>query len=143
MRYLLLVAALGQLAEAAQEIAGTLTDPQDKAVAGAVIRVAGRQTRSGADGRYRITGLAPGNYEISYYAAGFQPVQRSNTLLPGHLANISIKFTALAAQAETLPVNGQSLEPSIDLRNAEVFNHIRRLRNDLHLDRFDRPEILV
>ena len=56
---------------------GTVTDPQGAAVVGARIIVTNkatgvsRETTSGADGRYALPGLAPGDYVERVSAAGF------------------------------------------------------------------------
>jgi outer membrane receptor protein involved in Fe transport len=60
----------------------------------------GRGTQSGADGRYRITGIAPGSYTLVAYRLGSAPWRQSVTLAAGERATLDV---ALASAATVIP----------------------------------------
>ena len=130
---LLLVSATGS---AAQQISGRVADPQDRVVAHAEVRLLqfgetpASITESDGEGQYRFTNLQPGDYRVTVSAAGFVPVSREVRLAPGQLANLNLRFTLLAPEAQSLVIHGQTVEPAIDLRNAEVFNRTLFSRDD-------------
>lgn len=76
-------AAAGLFAQtqAAGTLAGKLTDPSGAVVANATVtltNIDNGQTRTattGADGGYRFTALALGNYRVKFDAAGFKPLE--------------------------------------------------------------------
>lgn len=65
-------------------IRGIVVDQSVVPVAGATVTLAGGQTaKSGEDGQFNFTGLAPGDYFLSVSKLGFLPVQQSTTVEAG------------------------------------------------------------
>jgi hypothetical protein len=92
---LVLVLWIGVVASsAAQELrsqlTGTAADSSGVPLSGATVTVSGsglvrpRTVTTTEDGRYRVLGLAPGEYSVSFIAAGFQGVVRPGIRLPLH-----------------------------------------------------------
>src|SRR5262245_28161399 len=77
--------ALGQVTSGT--VSGTMLDPQGNVLAGATVKVknlgtgATREVTSSSNGTYRVTGLAPGRYEVEAAAQGFAPEKRSELSL--------------------------------------------------------------
>ena len=116
------------------ELSGGITDPQGKAVAGATVYL-DRDTRevasvrSDGQGRFRFHDIAPGPYKLRAEAPGFAAISRQMTL-PRRTEEIDLQFEKLSAQKQTLVITAKSLEPEIDMRNAEVFNRTLFTRDD-------------
>src|SRR6185312_14919158 len=68
-------------------ITGTVTDPQGSPIASAKVRVVETntnfqaQSETNADGIYRIQSLQPGNYSVTFEAAGFKTLVRQGLQL--------------------------------------------------------------
>lgn len=106
------------------QIAGTVLDPQNNAVVGATVVAksvatgAERTVTSGADGRYLITNLQPGLYDVTASGTGFQPVtQRAQVTVGGKLdLDLSLSLTQTTANVtvvagqEGVAVNTQTQE---------------------------------
>lgn len=114
---------------------GRVLDPDGRAIPGATLtlsrgsKAAGKQT-AGADGGFHFEGMAPGGYELEIVAAGFPSKKLPLTLLPGQALILNPQFGEVQGQAEAIVVNGQSLEPTVDLRNREVFEKTLFTRDD-------------
>ena len=122
----------------AELITGQVTDPQDGAVPGAVIRLAPIevQTKTDDHGFYHFDAVA-GSYQLTVNAAGFAPVDVAVKLSPDEAARVNVKLSQVAGQSESVVVRGKALEPSIDLRNAEVFNRTLFARDDQVFQQLD------
>jgi len=119
----------------AEQIAGRVSDPQEKAVPGAIVRIAQAgappvEAHTDYQGRYHFDAVKAGDYDVSVEAPGFTPVTRKLHLVPGQLANVNLRFGELATQSQSLVISAQSSEPSIDLRNSEVFDRTLFTRDD-------------
>lgn len=89
----------------AQTTAGTLTgeitDSSGAAVPGAKISVKNaatgqsRETEADETGNYRISRLAPGDYEITVSANGFNTAESKATLAAGESQTVNVKLTAV------------------------------------------------
>src|SRR5438477_11901279 len=68
-------------------LTGTVTDPSGAAVPNATVTVTSANTNqartatTGADGVYRFTLLAPGNYKVTFGASGFKKAEVSAVTL--------------------------------------------------------------
>src|SRR5206468_3552342 len=67
-----------------------------------------------------------GHYEISVRTAGFQTAQ---VAAEGE-GRVDIQFTQIETKSQSVSVEATTLEPTIDLRNAEVFNRTLFSRDD-------------
>jgi hypothetical protein len=127
----------------AAQISGRVTDPQEKAVPGAVIRLTqsgaaiSTQAKTDEQGHYEFTALPAGEYDVTVDAPGFITTSRKLSLTSGQLPVVNLQFTGLAARSQSLVINANSIEPSIDLRNAEVFNRTLFTRDDQVFEQLD------
>ena len=100
---ILLAFTVGQAtAQAVGTVAGSVTDPSGRPLAGAGVNVAGttRSTQTGADGRYTITGVPAGSRTIRASFAGFTEGSRSVTVAAGQTAIANIQLTNQVVQLE-------------------------------------------
>jgi len=111
-------------------VRGSVWDPQGKPVAGATVRlVPGAESRTGEAGEYRFEDVAPGEYQLRAEAPGFEPVSRGLAVAEQPVA-ADLRFAQLAARRQTIVITAKTLEPEMDLRNAEVFNRTLFTRDD-------------
>src|SRR5690349_20629431 len=132
---LLIFACASSAALAETGILGTLTDPQGKPVAGAAIRLFHRGdalvTVSTDDtGHFGFPGIAPGDYRITAAAPGFTVISKDLVLAPDHPATADLQLSGLQSELQSVTVAATSREPSIDLRNSEVFSRTLFTRDD-------------
>jgi outer membrane receptor protein involved in Fe transport len=125
-------------AGAVELITGQVTDPQDKAVPGASVRVApgALETKTDAHGFYQIE-IAAGEYRLTVTAAGFAAVDVAVKLSPGEAARLNVKLSQIATQSDSVVIADKAIEPGVDLRNAEVFNRTLFTRDDQILQQLD------
>jgi hypothetical protein len=116
-------------------ISGTVTDPQNAAVAGADIRVRNTgtnalfRTRANEQGFYTAPGLAVGDYEVLTEQAGFKRSIRSGiTLQVNQTAQVDVRLE-IGQVADTVEVVGEA--PIVNTSNATVGEVIenRRVRD--------------
>src|SRR5437870_1346458 len=105
-------------------INGTVTDPQGAAVVGAKVVVTSkatglsRETATGADGRYAVPNLLPGDYTVRVTAQGFTTSEVKNvTLEVGRASTVDVRL-AIAKAGEVVTV--QAGEAQVDLTESEV-----------------------
>ena len=126
---LLLLLQLPLLAQNA-ELRGGITDPQGQTVAGATLHLGDASATSSSDGQFQFRNIASGAYKLIAEAPGFSPLTRDVAILPGQLAHLDLQFLQLSAQKQSIVITAHSLEPTIDLRNSEVFNRTLFTRDD-------------
>jgi hypothetical protein len=117
-------------------------DPQSKTVVGSsvALRTADRvvaRSRSDASGVFQFGDVVPGCYEVRAEAPGFAPASRDAVVPDDHDLVIDIQFQGLATQTSSLVISAKSLEPTIDLRNAEVFDRTLFSRDDQVFQQLD------
>ena len=102
---------------------GVVTDPSGAVVPGAVVVAAAQpkgpsqQTTTNGQGRYVITGLAPGTYTITANATGFSPsIHRNITVVSGHARTVNVHLK-IAFQAEQVEVRGQAAHLQVTPEN--------------------------
>lgn len=116
-------------------ILGRVLDPSGQAIPAATVtlqhesKLLATQTTT-PQGTFHLDHLAPGRYTLSIAAPGFPTQSQEITLLPGQAMVLNPQFGALASRAESIVVTGQTLEPSLDLRNREVFEKTLFTRDD-------------
>ena len=129
-------AGISEVARAATALSGQVTDPQNKTVAGAVVKLTdtkdstAQEARTDASGRYSFPGVAPGRYRITASSTGFVAVTKEITLADGQTAATDLQFQKLEAQTQSIVITAQVQEPTVDLRNGEVFNRTLFTRDD-------------
>ena len=139
---LLLISSAGaNLAAQSLELAGQVTDPQGRTVAGAAIHLRRGvadlgSAKSDGDGRFSFKGISAGEYVLAADAPGFAPVFRQ-LRFPAVDSTGNLQFGTLSAQTQSLLITAKTLEPGIDLRNAEVFNRTLFTRDDQVLQQLD------
>jgi hypothetical protein len=104
----------GALATAgAGGLAGTVTDSFGSALPGVTVRVSRGGARAGdattdTSGRYRLTGIGPGAYEVTFALNGFRTTVRSNVNVSGGMETIVNASMELGTLSESVVVQGQS-----------------------------------
>ena len=96
---------------AATSLSGTVFDPSGKTMPEVVVDVARvaasdgpkPQLRTGADGRFQITGLAPGEYEVTSSRPGFKKNVRRVSLTSGTPATLRVDMQ-IGSLSETITV---------------------------------------
>jgi hypothetical protein len=98
----------------AVDLAGTITDPQGKAVADAKVTVRNlatnlsRSKQSGDDGRYLFVGLPPGRYELSVEKSGFARVVNPEVVLEiGRAPEFNVRLQVQAG-TQQITVTGEA-----------------------------------
>jgi hypothetical protein len=105
-------------------IEGTITDAQGAVLKGATVEVSQKETgfersvSTDDSGAYRITNLAPGNYDVSIVAQGFKKAVADNvTVAVGTTTPLDVQLTAGGAN-ETIEVQGG--EATVDRTDNQV-----------------------
>ena len=121
-----LAGAARSFAEA--RIAGRVSDPSGQAVAGATVQLkpgpSGSQvaeTRTDEQGQYAFT-AAPGAYELAVEAPGFVRSVRTIGVRLDEALPADLNFDKVAPKTDNIVVTATTTEPTLDLRNAEVFD---------------------
>lgn len=133
---LLAAMTLAVLGQSLGGLSGTLTDPQGKAVPGAEVRLLlpdGKlisETKTAPDGAFRFGGMSPGVYRVTAVASGFEPVSKEISIAPGQTAATALQFSRLESRSQSIVITARTLEPEVDLRNAESFNRTLFTRDD-------------
>jgi hypothetical protein len=117
------------------ELNGNITDPQGKLVPGASIRLEKDgaefvRTTSDEQGNFTLHGLPSGNYALTAEAAGFAPVSRQISVPADVSRGANLQFDKLSVRSQRILITANSLEPEIDMRNAEVFDRALFTRDD-------------
>jgi len=135
-RLLALVVSISGVAFAQTAIRGRIADPQEKAVVGAAVQLvlpngsAAAETRTDDAGEYSFRSVAAGAYRLIASAPGFAAISKAVLLSPGQTAGADLQFEKLASHSESVVITGKYIEPTIDMRNAEVFNRTLFTRDD-------------
>ena len=139
---LVIALAVAAIPAAAQkpELAGVLSDPQGAAVPNAAVHLKGSTgelgiARTDSTGRFHFQGIPPGSYQVSADSPGFEPVSRQLDF-PAQ-SNADLRFVRIEARTQSLVISGKTVEPAIDLRNAEVFNRTLFTRDDQVFQQLD------
>jgi hypothetical protein len=113
-----------------------VVDPQDRVVVGATIQLAlangasADRTQTDASGVYSFNGLTAGSYQIVASASGFAPASSVTTLADNQAATANLQFTKLQSLSQSIVITARVTEPSVDLRNSEVFSRTLFTRDD-------------
>src|SRR5580765_7523816 len=111
-------------AAAAQSIAGVIRDSSGAVLPGVTVEASSpvliEKVRTGVSdgaGQYRITGLNPGTYSLTFTLPGFNVVKREGVELSG-TATLTIPVELrVGALAETITVTGET--PVVDVQSVQ------------------------
>jgi hypothetical protein len=88
------------------------------------------ETGTDSVGQFAFRRLVAREYWISVSAPGFSAISKDVSLADGQTSSIELQFTAVRAQSQSLVITAKSIEPTIDLRNSEVFSRTLFSRDD-------------
>ncbi len=120
-------------------VSGRVMDPQGKPVSGVPVHLfvhAGTRqddvakVSSDGQGQFQFEGLIPGTYTVRAESPDFVAAKRDFTVAAGQIAVADLQFLQVAQQHQSVVISGKTLEPTVDLRNAEVFNRTLFTRDD-------------
>src|SRR5262249_23502508 len=128
-------------ASLAAEVRGRVLDPQGRAVPAATISVRIRSyevatTATDFQGEFSFGSILPGEYRLFTHASGFQDAEQQ-IAVAGVALTVNISLPGIAGQHDSVVITGKSVEPAIDLRNAEVFNRTLFSRDDQLIQQLD------
>jgi TonB dependent receptor/Carboxypeptidase regulatory-like domain/TonB-dependent Receptor Plug Domain len=140
----MLLAALVALGRAAGTgVSGCILDAQGNAIPGATVRLettsqslAG-ETKTDGQGRFRFSAVVPGEYSLSAEAWGLERITQPVAISAGQTTAVDLQLSHLAAQSQSVVITAKTMEPSVDLRNAEVFNRTLFTRDDQVFQQLD------
>ncbi len=109
-------------------LTGTVTDPSGAAIPGAnvtAVQVATNvetKTQTTSDGLYRLTGLAPGVYNVTVSKAGFRPAESAN--VPVRVAQLlTVNFSLQVGQAtQSVEVNAEA--PLVEASSSQLSHYV-------------------
>lgn len=113
------LSVLVPIAALAEEVAGQLTDPQAKPVAGANVSLTSEVSgetwaaTSDADGRFALS-VSPGTYRLVASAPGLEDVTRTLTVKAGAALEYDLEFARLAARNEAVTVTADVTTADIE-----------------------------
>jgi hypothetical protein len=132
----LFVLCLSASAVAETSLTGRVVDPQDKIVVGASIKLVIASgsligdTNTDASGTYVFGNLKAGSYQVTASAPGFAPVDTVVSVTDNHAATANLQFEKLQSLSQSIVITARVEEPSVDLRNSEVFSRTLFTRDD-------------
>lgn len=116
-------------------VAGRVVDPQGRYVNGAKVCLANDASgpiciETGDGGQFRFDSVSPGTHHLTVEAAGFKPDGEDLTVPAAGLHKLEFTLSGLAGQHQSIVITGSAVEPTVDLRNSEVFNRTLFTRDD-------------
>ncbi len=102
-------------------VTGTVTQsPSGAPLANATVVITGTQlgARTGPDGRYTISGIAPGRHGVRASLIGFGPVVDSVTVAPNVASPVNFELRVVAVSLEQVVVVGYGTQKRSDLTGA-------------------------
>jgi hypothetical protein len=130
------ILALGPAMADDTPLSGQVIDPQGSAVAGAIVqllsedRIAINRTETDGQGQFRFASVPEGDYRLIVDASGFNTITRDVTVRPGLPVSETLQFSELRTQTQSILITAKVLEPTVDLRNDEVFDRTLFTRDD-------------
>jgi hypothetical protein len=95
-------------------VVGTITDPSGAVVAGATVKITNqstnvvRETKTSAEGGFRIDAVDPGIYKIEVTAGGFKTIASENVTVEAAQATTTDFALEVGSQTEVVNVNADS-----------------------------------
>jgi len=117
------------------ELTGRVLDPQGRSVPNARVRLqtgASETTKTTTDdqGGFRLLAISPGSYRLTAEASGFQAAGREIAVADGNSQRFDVTLSGIVGQHDSVVITAKTVEPGLDLRNAEVFNRTLFTRDD-------------
>ena len=103
-------------------LTGRVLDPQGRSVTGAQVRLETVEAESNSEGGFRLEKLPLGKFVLTATHPSFLPVTAVVSIAPNQLQILNLRFVQLAKQSQTVVITATTNEPTIDMRNEEVFN---------------------
>ncbi len=100
-------------------LSGILTDPQQRPVSGATVRLlrradAGRhETRTDAEGRFTFARIEAGEYRLTAESSGFPILTRTITVPADRARTVDLQFSAVASQNQAVTVSANVSDVSV------------------------------
>ncbi|HEY2013618.1 MAG TPA: TonB-dependent receptor [Bryobacteraceae bacterium] len=115
-------------------VTGRILDSQGKVVPGATVRVqsvTGNSLTATSDGqgRYLLSPMPDGAYIMKAESPGLSSLDQAVTVA-GQMIVQDVTLSEVAAQHQSIVITARTIEPAIDLRNAEAFNRTLFTRDD-------------
>jgi outer membrane receptor protein involved in Fe transport len=117
-------------------VSGSVLDTQDKPVPNAIVKVVDglgriKQTSAAnAEGRFSLKIVGSGTLALVAETIGFEPVTTGLLEMKGGSMSVDIKFGSLSKAEQTLTINERVIEPTVDQRDAAIFNKTLFTRDD-------------
>lgn len=101
---------------------------------GVVVRATGdngvaREGKTDDKGTFLID-LAPGRYRITAESDGFKAITRETGIGVSQLQILDFQFAEFSQRTESIVISAQTVEPTVELRNSEVFDKTLFTRDD-------------
>jgi Carboxypeptidase regulatory-like domain len=93
---------------------GTISDPQGKSIAGAVVKLSNaktgvsRQVLTGADGEYQFLQLSPGAYDVAVEMPGFSKLNRGDVNVPVNTPTTLDLHMEIGQTTDTVTVSAEA-----------------------------------
>ena len=123
-----------QSGSGAHQVVGRVLDPQGRTVVGATVRlrngtIAAAVAQTDAQGGFRLGSVLPGSYRLTAEAPGFL-TGADDLTVSGDIEGLDLTLSGVAGQHQSVVITAKTVEPTVDLRNAEVFNRTLFTRDD-------------
>jgi hypothetical protein len=115
-------------------IAGTISDPSKAVIGGAKIIITNVSTRqlinarSNSAGVFHSGALIPGDYRVQISAEGFNPAEKTATVLIGNTANLNMTLQ-VASGKEVVEVQGSALQVNTDQPTVQGVINEKQIQN--------------
>jgi hypothetical protein len=102
----------------AATLSGTVTDPQNGSVAGAIVNLSRRaesgrrEATANAQGQFSFAGIEPGEYLLTAESAGFRRLTRTVTVISGDNTE-DLRFSSLADQNAAVTVSADDSDTGV------------------------------
>jgi TonB-linked SusC/RagA family outer membrane protein len=106
----------------AQSISGTVTDETNQPLPGVAILVqgSGKGVATDFDGKYQISGLAPGEVTVEFTFIGYQKALRKATIVAGKTTTLNVKMEVELNQLDEVVVVGYGVQRKREMTGSVV-----------------------
>lgn len=120
-------------------VKGKLTDPSGGAIAGASVRLAGKNVSyestqsTSPQGDFEFKSVPIGGFEVTTSVPGFEDSKRPVTIIPGTsqvIVNIQLSNDQIRKVTSSMIITAALVEPAIDRKDAAVFTQTLFSRDD-------------